>query len=402
LAEKRYKGVDHPLFKKRRTALLDLEPPGSPRIGGGLIAVRRQAWRLLAFFLIVALPAAGQDSTSQIRTEIQRVQQSLKNRPLTDPDTSNLTGAIEDQLKSASKALKAGRLYLSLEQLGQAVDLLHGALTVEEKKAGIEKDGMPAFEAEWKKVSLALDERERQARASDWSNVRAAIRALSETSQGRAVPLLDGGRGFATATHPKDGLFYLGQAQGEAEFAQFCSTLHFAQKVNVELRRSLLPELQTLQQKTNAAFIPPRSIELHPRFIALNSTLKLAQELDASRSYSGALYQYLEAVRHYGMLSAVPPDGSGQAALKAAIASAQKKLAASEQDDSIAQLFVERAASQVEHASGPAPTADELRSALVIMDHVLPAYFDTRKPGSPLPQASGKMVEITLVRWPYT
>ena len=382
--------------------MVDLEQTGSPGIGSGLGAVLRPAWRLPVLCLIVTLPAAGLDAVSQIRTEIQRVHESLKNQPIKDPDTSSLSDAIQGQLKSASVALEAGRLYLGLEELEQAVDLLHGARIVEEKKAGIEKGGMPAYEAEWKKASLALDEHERLSHGRDWSHAPAAIRALSETSQGRAIPLLDGGRGFATATQPRDGLFYLGQAQGEDEFARFCATLRFAEKVNAETRRSLLRELQTLQQKTNAAFVPPRSIELHPRFIALNATLKLAQELDASRSYSGALYQYLEAVRHYGMLSAIPPDGKGHAALKGAIASMQNKLEVSGRDDSIAQLFLERAASQVEHTGGPAPTADELKSAQVIIDQVLPAYFDTLQPGSPLPQASGKMVEITLVRWPYT
>ena len=75
---------------------------------------------------------------------------------------------------------------------------------------------------------------------------------------------------------------------------------------------SILPELLALQQKANAAFQPPRSIDLHPRFIALNSTIKLARELDASKSYAGALYQYLEAARHYGMLFMPSVDAAQQ------------------------------------------------------------------------------------------
>lgn len=382
--------------------MIDRESSGRSEISSPLIVGFPLAWRFLPLLLIVVLRAAGQDATSQIRTEIRRVQQSLKNQPIADPDTSSLAGPIEDQLKSASEALDAGWEYLSLERLGQTIDLLEGARIVAEKKTEIVKGGLPAYEAEWRKAGITLEEGERRAHGKDWSNVPAAVRALSETSQGRALPLLDGGRGFAIATHPKDGLFYLGQAQGEAEFAQFCAALRFSQTATMTPRRSLLPELHSLQEKTNAAFVPPRSVEQHPRFIQLNSTIKLAQELDASRYYSGALYQYLEAVRNYGMLSAIAPDRKGQAALKAAITATQKELAASAQDDSVAQLFVERAASQVEHPGGPAPTVDELRSAQVIIDQVLPAYFATLQTSAPVQQASGKTVDITLVRWPYT
>jgi hypothetical protein len=225
---------------------------------------------------------------------------------------------------------------------------------------------------------------------------------LSETAQGRAVPLLEGGLGFATATAPKDGLFYLGQAEGEADFAKFCASLKFAGEKKALVLRSMLPELVALQRKTNAAFQPPRSIDLHSRFIALNSTIKLAQELDSRKFYAGALYQYLEAVRHYGMLDAPAVDASMQAPLNEAIAAQQNKLAALPHDVSIAQLFLERAATQVRHPDGSAPSPDEWRSTQVILDQVLPAHFAAEKAPRSMPSRTGKTVTLTLVRWPYT
>jgi len=259
------------------------------------------AHRVAVSLLILALPVAAQDAASQIKVEIQRLQQSLKDRPFSDPDLPDINSMAGGELKAANDALNAGRLYLGLERLAGAEDLLQGARVVADKKAETVKGGLPAYEEEWKQVSMSLTARDREARETDWSHAPAALRALSETAQGKSVPLLEGGRGFATSTQPKNGLFYLGQAQGESEFAQFCASLHLPRKVPALPRRSLLPELQKLQDKTNAAFVPPRSIDLHPRFIALNSTLKLAQELDAARFYSGALDQYLEAVRHYGV-----------------------------------------------------------------------------------------------------
>jgi hypothetical protein len=264
------------------------------------------------------------------------------------------------------------------------------------------KGGLPAFESQWGQASLKLAAVDQEAQAREWTHSTVAIRALAEAAQGRSVPLLEGARGFATATVPTDGLFYLGEAQGEADFARFCANLTVEGKAASFPLRSFLPELYQLQEKTNAAFQPPRSIELHSRFIALNSTLKLARELDARKFYAGALYQYLEAVRHYGMLDAPPLDASGQAAVKEALAAAQKKFAASSRDDSIAQIFLERAGSQVAHADGSAPSADEWRSARVILDQVVPAYAAAEKPAFPLQAPSGKTVDITLVRWPYT
>ncbi len=364
-------------------------------------AVRRLWWQAATCFLILMPPAAGQDAVSQTRAEIKRLQQSLKEKPISIPDIPNANSMIGDALKKADESLGAGWPYLSLEQLAQATDLLQGARTAIDKAEAV-KSGLPAFEAEWGKVSLDLAALDQKFRERNWDNTRAAIRALSETAQGKAIPLLEGGRGFATALEPKAGLFYVGQAQGEADFAKFCASLNFPRKGAPYPLRSMLPELQNLQEKTNAAFQPPRSIELHPRFIVLNSTLKLAEELDAAKFYAGALYQYLEAVRHHGLLDAVAPDRAQQDELKRAIAAAGKQLDASERDDSIAQFFVERAESELQHADGSAPSADEWKSAKVIIDQVLPAYFAAQKPPSGLAPQPGKTVDITLVRWPYT
>jgi hypothetical protein len=356
---------------------------------------------VLALVAILAAPAAGQDAASQLRTEIQRVQASLKAQPLVSPDFANANSTTEELLTAAAGALDAGRLYLSLEKLVQATDFLQGARTALDK-AGAVKGGLPAFELEWASQSRKLAALDLELGRTNWSRAPAALRALSEAARVKTTPLLDGSRGFAVATQPKDGLFYLGEAQAQIEFARFCASLSMPRPARPFPLRSLLPELQAVQAKTNAAFQPPRSIDLHSRFIALNSVLKLASELDAAKAYAGALYEYLEASRHYAMLDEPPLDAARQAALKASIAVLRKKLAASSSDDSIAQLFVQRAESQMAHADGSAPTPDEWRSAQVIADRVLPLYFAARKPASRLPQAAPKTVVLTLVRWPYT
>jgi hypothetical protein len=365
----------------------------------------KKACKLLFFFAFVlssifAFAHEG-DAKSQIKMEIDRLRQLLKDKPISVADLASLNTMVEDSLKEADGALTAGRVYLSLEKLNQAISLLQGGRDAQEK-SGLVKSGLPAFEVQWKKASARVTDLAQEAQQTNGRSSALAVRAMAESAQEKTIPLLEGGRGFANATKPEDGLFYLGQAQGEAEFARFCASLNMPVRSAAFPLRSLLPELHSLQEKTNAAFQPPRSIELHTRFIALNSALKLAGELDASKLYAGALYEYLEAVRHYGMLEAVVPDTAKQSELRKAISDAEARFAASSKDDSLAQLFLQRAESQTTHEDGSAPSADEWRSAQVIIERVLPAYLAAQKPASPLQQASGKAVDITLVRWPYT
>ena len=357
----------------------------------------------LTYLLIALLGSlvSEETATSQIQSEITRLQQSLKAKPIADKGAAQIADAAEGALKAASAALDAGQIYLALEKLGQAEDYLQAARRMDDK-GEVEKGGLPAFQSQWNKVSLRLAAFDKEEHAKTWNGSPLAVRALAEAAAGKAIPLLEGGQGFATATGPKEGLPYIGQAEGEADFAAFCATLKRAEKGAAIPLRSLLPELQSLQTKTNEAFQPPQSIDLHSRFIALNSQLKLGQELDASKFYAGALYAYLEATRHYGMLKMPPLDAEQQSALKRDIVTERAKLAASTNDESLTQLFLERAESYTAHPDGSAPTADEWRGARVILDQVIPAYYAALKPAAPTQQAAGKTVEITLVRWPYT
>jgi len=350
---------------------------------------------------MLALPVAGQDAASQVQAEAERLQQLLAKKPISFPDNPDANRQAGDMLKSALKDQSAGRLYLSLYGIGQVSDFIHGVWTVMDKAEAV-KSSVPAFEAEWEKLSASVAALDQQTRAKNWSDSPAALQALSETAEAMTMPLLEGGRGFAVSTEPKEGLFNIGEAQGQAEFAAFVASLHLPLNGAAYPLRSLLPELAGLQQKVNAAFQPPRSIDLHVQFMLINSGLKQAADLDASKSYAGALCQYLKAVHDYGMLEAGPVETSRQPALKDALAQARSRLNASGRDESIAQLFVEWAESSLARPDGSAPSADDWKSASVIVDQVLPAYFAADHALAAPERTAGKAIEITLVRWPYT
>jgi hypothetical protein len=365
------------------------------------LLVRLTALSFAALLLIANIEAFAQDAAAKTKAEVERLQQSLKEKPIQSPDLADLAKRIEQSLKDAESARAAGRLYLGLENLGQAEDYFQAVRTIEAKAEAI-KDDLPAFEAEWGKASLEYASLDKQARQRDWGRFPAAVRALSESAQGRTIPLLEGSRGFATSTKPQDGLAYLGEAKGEAVYASFLYGLSVARKGAPFPLRSVLPELEALQEKTNAAFQPPRSIDMHPRFINLNATLKFARELDSSKAYAGAFYQYLEAVRHYGMLDAAVPDAAKQASLRTALADELKKVSASKRDDSIAQAFLERIQGWLNKPDGAAPSADEWQATQVVLQQVLPAYYAALKPAALLQQRAGRTATLTLVRWPYT
>jgi hypothetical protein len=341
------------------------------------------------------------DPAARVRAEIGSLRHALEQKPIDGAGMEGLSSTVDGSLHASADALDSGRLYLSLEALRRADGMILGARFASEKEATV-ATGLPAFETEWAEVSRDLATGRRTDGDRRWARSRVAIRAMAETAEGRIGPLLEGARGFAVATGPKDGLFYMGEARGEASFAALCASLTFSDKVERYPLRSMLPELQRLQEKATAAFVPPRSIELHDRFIALNSTLKAGLELDASQSYAGSAYQYLEAVRHFAMLDAQQLNEPTQARVREDLVAARARIDASKRDESLAQLFLERAASQVAHPDGSAPTADEWRSARVILEQVMPAYSAARMSVAVAKGSSGKTVRMTLVRWPYT
>src|SRR5262245_56981778 len=168
-------------------------------------ATRRFLPLLLALSSAAPALAAGgdPDPAARVAAEIARLRQSLKEKPIAGADAAGLSTACEGALKASAEALEAGRLYVSLESLGRAAELLQGARFLAEKEAAV-AGGLPAFGAEWNKAAGAL--KDDGASQGEFKRSRAAVQALAETARGRIQPLLEGARGFAVATGPKDGL----------------------------------------------------------------------------------------------------------------------------------------------------------------------------------------------------
>ncbi len=276
------------------------------------------------------------------------------------------------------------------------------------------KNGVPGFESAWLQARTELSALDGKARTHPWGKTPAAVRAIAETAEGQTKILLEASRAYAGVTNAGAGLYYLGQAKAAAESAIFCSGLRPSGEAAPLPLRSVSPEIRQLQERTVAAFTPPRSIQLHTEFIRLNATIKLAGELDAAGLQAGALYQYLDALEQLGRLDAASLDAARRSALRGETAALDRQLRGSPTDSSIARLFLERAEEHLAGGTGSArgtggtgakeaaPSADDWKAIAVLVERVLPAYFSFQKPAPSQNQRASQPITVTLVRWPYT
>jgi hypothetical protein len=333
---------------------------------------------------------AQQQPQGALKAEIERLKAQVKAGAHTDDAWKDATDSIE----RSEQALSAGRLYMSVEELGKAERSLTAAQRSEELGAGAAQS---AFESKWSAKRAKLVSFAHSGEGATRSPL--AIRGLEEAARGRVMPLVDGSKAYAAVTGAQNGMYYLGEAEGEAQFAKFCRTLRFAAE-QPRAARSITAELQALQQKANDAFQPPLSKDKHPQFIRLNSTLKLASELNAAGLYAGAWYEYLLGTLQFAAVTAKPVDESARAALKQHIDAEAMRVAQSRTDDSLLQLYLQQAQAAVDdpHTTTPGGWV----RAEIIMREVVPAYRSLLEHKMQAPARAKATTQVTLVRWPYT
>jgi len=69
----------------------------------------------LIMLAALASHAAGQDPKSQIKAEIERLTNSLREKPITDTDYAPLSSTASQALQKAAEALDSSNIYLGLE-----------------------------------------------------------------------------------------------------------------------------------------------------------------------------------------------------------------------------------------------------------------------------------------------
>lgn len=319
--------------------------------------------------LLVCLPTVldAQNPEKQISEAATRFERLISSKY---SPTGAASGECVNDISVAKSTLKSGYLYLSLYRLRPCL-LERDTQRYLQAKAGIEKGGLDAFEAEWRRLGSELDEREKLLDGSQTQRSVALIQALVESSKIQIRPYYRSGRLYGLNTTIPDGLYYLGLAPANLDFALLCQQLQIVRtKPSIKLR-PLNPELAQIETETLESYKRGGAGKLQPGYNLVNSTLKLASELNAQAMYAGALQTYLEASLDLGLIAAPEVTANEVSQLRVRNQSLERRLKDTAADHSIGILYWEMAQSALDQAANEV----DLKRAAVIIQDVLPRYF---------------------------
>jgi hypothetical protein len=359
---------------------------------------RLEAARLaVAVLVLAATIGANAGSQDPLAAEIERWSAFARDSRETHPMWAPVKQATEPVLARARTALAAGRRFLALQQLGVARINLAAFLYLAGLPAS-ERNDLSRLESEWGRDGRALKADLAKTPPSAFADVQpAAIRAVAEAALPQVRAFYDASLDYGHSTDAEAGLFYLGAARSQREFASFCRRLSTPSPLRAPGLRSLAPELDGLEGELLARYRPPAAIERHGDFIAASSVLKEARELDAAELRYGALLRYLLAAQRSAQLRPDPPAFE-PAAIAARMRELDRLLSAKGIDHSIGRLFLESAEAE---AARVAPNSPSPVAAAIVSD-VIPRYFAALEPRRAEPPKPAPLVAVTLVRWPYT
>jgi hypothetical protein len=326
-----------------------------------------------------------------IAAEIARETAVLKALPESDDWLKQIREAAQPLLVRADEALRAGRRSVALQRLSPAFANVAAAEYVISLPPKTRADDA-AFKAEW-----AIRGRELSAELAVPALRPADVRALAEAALPQAKILYGASLEYGLSSAVDPGLYYIGLARGQVAFLEFCRGLREPSAGVEPNLRSLVPDIDALERRLLAAYVPPASIDRHAEFIAASSSLKEARELDAAGLRYGALLRLLQAALRMAAPPASPPSA---AEVAEKLAAARALLAAGQTDHSIARIFLESAEGDLDAAAAKPGTAPVLAAAIVT--EVLPAYTAALAPAPCATPRPDPVATVTLVRWPYT
>ena len=309
---------------------------------------------------------------------------------------ASLKQDTEPGLARTEKALHDGRSLLALYRLASVQANLAPAAYLLERSAA-QRQQEAEFEKEWARMGEALKGDLTPPDAMALAGVRpAAVRAVGEAALPKVRVLYEASLEYGRNTMPDAGLYYVGAALAQKQFAAFCRSLSVPTPQGEPSLRSLDGELDALQTELLAAYRPPASIDRHPQFIIANAAIKEARELEAAGLRYGALYRYLEATLRVAQARApaAPPDAD---ALARRLREWDLRLSGGGVDQSLGRLYLEAAQANADATAGADPAV-----ASAIVADVLPRYLAALEPAPSRPSRPKSEVTVTLVRWPYT
>lgn len=316
----------------------------------------------LAVFFILTGPAYAQTGR-QLTDETAKLQKIVATLPIESDESRSLVA----QLDEVNAAVAAGYNYLGIYRLQVSwIELL--AQKYRADRSEVEKKGMDAFEDDWRRLGDDLSTKEQALAKVDLLKAPAVAVALAQASQNQVRPYYQSGRLYGMNTTIGDGLYYLGRAPANLDFALFALQMTFARPGRHRQFSSFDAALASLERETLQSYRAPGASKRQAEFNNLNSKLKMAGELNKAGFYEGALQKLLEGSLVLGRINA-PPGAADIKSLQEKSRAIGRDLKQSKFDESIGLLFWEMA----ERLLGKADV-ESVRAAQVIIESVLPQY----------------------------
>lgn len=336
----------------------------------------------------------GDKTGASIAAEATRLKGVLASLKLPDTDTETYAG----HFSRVERARQSGHVFLSLFLLHPSAATLP-AIEYQKVKADVSKGGLEALEREWRRLGGELAEKERRLTASPARRSPLVVQAMLERALTQVQPHYQSGLLYGQQTTVDAGLFYLGRAKAQLEFALFCRGLDAVASGAAPSLRSLAPELEELEREVMQAYRRLGAADQDNTFVRINASLKVAQDLERERRFGGALLQYLEVFRALEAVNSIPAESLAPEALKSLSESFRAQLSSGKTDHSVGWLYWQMAQAALESGD-----ANDLKQAAVILHHVAPRYFKymARLKEGPAPKVVAREVMVTLARWPYT
>jgi hypothetical protein len=360
--------------------------------------VTRRAGSVFAMFALAFVlsggvqPGAHAASNDPLADEIHRWLSYAADTTTKDRFSQQVKPFSLPALRQIEAELEAGRRWSALHRLAAVRVNLTAAVYVN----GIAPDRRTDadFEAEWRRIGA--DFARDSVRASNFAGVTpAALRAEAEAILPQARIFQEASLDYGRNVETEIGLFYLGAALGQKSLAEFCRDLKEPAAGRAPPLRSIRPEIDELQGKLMAAYVPPASVDRHSEFIGASSVLKEARALDAMGCLHGAMLRYLMAVTRSTPLVA-PSAARPRADVVRDLDRYATRFDAASVDHSIARIFIELARGELAASPDSAPALSASIAA-----QVLPHYLAALEPRAVV-AATKPDLDVTLVRWPFT
>jgi hypothetical protein len=324
----------------------------------------------IVLILLFTSVCFAQDAAKQISAVTVEIEKQLTTLKVSDDLRQQCTNDIAD----ARANLKLGNLHLSLYTI-RTCKLELSSLAYAATKTNVQSK--ESYDEEWRQLGMLLTEKDRTLTQPTPKPLPALVVALAQVSQVQVRHFYQSGQPSALNSNIAEGMKYLGHAPANLDFAILVRSLRLPAPKEPLVVRSPKPELTKLETSAMRTFKSVATTQ-QAAFSRLKSNLEAAEELNSASMFEGALLKYLESELYFGLIITTAENEDVQH-LQERTEEMGKILTTGKTDQSIALLFGQMAQSALKPNSGDQPSQAEIKRAVVILNNVLPSYFDYLK-----------------------